>query len=443
MTLRPRATEIPELVRRLGSRQPKQVDRARARLSIIGSHSVVALVEALEGDNNRVRSHAMPLLALIQDPRGREPLVAMLLDRDPRMRQIASRCLARFSSLDAVVALERLLKREKVSEVRVSAVHGLLELYEAGQDVAIRRILEVLLDTKEDPKIRVASMALLPLLRPTARRGLLRRLRQDDVEEVARKADEITDEDDAPTPRDKSTIDTLVRELASHDYAVWNEALHRLAAAGPAVSEAIVAEMRRRAKDPEYCTRAGMALKALGLRRVRGLADALDVVDEPLPLQILVEVAGTIGEKPLIYRLKSVIDRVAPRPETAGTSRFDTMQRVRAKAHFELARIGSRVAIQDLQSILADSDRRLPLEVLAAVEQIGKKDEIVLLLRAYLREDPFTRGRIAGVVRAILKRERIRRNSIGLRSLSAELRRALDGILARSARRPAKRKRSR
>ena len=443
MTLRPRATEVPELVRRLGSREPKQVDRARARLSIIGSHSVVALVEALEGDNNRVRSHAMPLLALIQDPRGREPLVAMLLDRDPRMRQIAARCLARFSSLDAVAALERLLKRERVREVRVSAVHGLLELYEAGQDAAIRRILEVLLDAKEDPKLRVASMALLPLLRPAARRGLLRRLRQDGVEEIARKAAEVTEEEDAPAPRDKSRIETLVRELASHDYAVWNEALHRLAAAGPAVSDAIVAEMRRRAGDPEYCTRAGMALKALGPRRVRGLADALDVVDEPLPLQILVEVAGTIGEKPLIYRLKSVIERVAPRPDTAGTSRFDTMQRVRAKAHFELARIGSRVAIQDLQSILADSDRRIPLEALAAVEQIGKKDEIPLLLRAYLREDPFTRGRIAGVVRTILKRERIRRNSIALRSLSTELRRALEGILARSARRLAKGKRSR
>src|SRR5262245_65827012 len=131
MTLRPRATEVPELVRRLGSRQPKQVDRARARLSIIGSHSVPALVEALEGDNNRVRTHAMPLLALIQDPRGRESLVAMLLDRDPRMRGDR---------------LERLLTREKVRDVRVSAVPGLLELYEAGQDGAIQRLLQALLD---------------------------------------------------------------------------------------------------------------------------------------------------------------------------------------------------------------------------------------------------------------------------------------------------------
>ena len=443
MTLRPRATEVPELVRRLGSRRPKQVDRARARLSIIGSHSVVALVEALEGDNNRVRTHAMPLLALIQDARGREPLVAMLLDRDPRMREIAARCIARFSSIDAVAALERLLKREKVRDVRVSAVHGLIELYEAGQDSAIRRILEVLLDPKEDSKLRLASMALLPLLRPAARRGLLRRLRQDAVEDIARRADEITEEDEGSASRDKSRIDALLRELASPDYAVWNEALHRLACAGPTASEAIVTEMRRRAGDPEYCTRAGMALKALGPRRVRGLAEALDTVDEPLPLQVLVEVAGTIGEKSLIYRLKSVIERVAPRSDAAWPSRFDTMQRVRAKAHFELARIGSRVAIQDLQTILADSERRLPLEVLGAVERIGKKDEIPLLLRSYLREDPFTRGRIAAVVRTILKRERIRRNSIALRSLSAELRRALEGILARFARRPASRRRSR
>jgi len=443
MTLRPRATEVPELVRLLGSRRPKLVDRARARLSIIGSHSVVALVEALEGDNNRIRSHAMPLLALIQDARGREPLIAMLLDRDARMREIAARCLARFSSLDAVAALERLLKREKVREVRVCAVHGLLELYEAGQDAAIRRLLEVLLDPKEDAKIRMASMALLPLLRPAARRGLLRRLRQDAIEEVAKRAEEITEEDEAPASRDRSRIDALLRELAARDYAVWNEALHRLASAGPAASDAIVTEMRRRAGDPEYCTRAGMALKALGPRRVRGLAEALDTVDEPLPLQVLVEVAGTIGEKSLIYRLKSVIERVAPRSDGGGSSRFDTMQRVRAKAHLELARIGSRVAIQDLQSMLADCDRRLPLEALGAVEQIGKKDEIPLLLRSYLREDPFTRGRIAGVVRTILKRERIRRNSIALRSLPAELTRALEGILARSTRRPAKRRRSR
>jgi HEAT repeat protein len=440
MTLRPRATEVPELVRRLGSRHPKQVDRARARLSIIGTHSVHALIDALEGDNNRVRAHAMPLLALIQDPRGREPLVAMLLDRDPRMREIAARCLARFPSPDAVAGLERLLKREKAREVRIAAVHGLLELYEAGQDGALRRLLELLLEAREEVKVRTAAMALLPLLKPSARRGLLRQLRSDDAEEIARRAAEVTEDEETPPPRDRLKLDAIAKDLAATDYAVWNDALHRLASAGATASESIIAEMCRRANDPEYCTRAGMALKTLGSRRVRGLAEALDEVDEPLPLQVLVEVAGAVGEKPLIYRLKSVIDRVTPRTDGAST-RFDTMQRVRAKAHHELARIGSRVAIADLQSILSDPERRLPLEAIAAVELIGKRDEIPLLLRAYMREDSFMRGRLACVVRTILKRERIRRNSIALRALPAELKRLLDGIVIRKTRRKARRRR--
>ena len=75
MTRRSGANEIPKLVRRLGSRSPARVDAARARLSIIGARSVEHLVEALEGDNNQIRARVMPLLALIQDRRGREPLI--------------------------------------------------------------------------------------------------------------------------------------------------------------------------------------------------------------------------------------------------------------------------------------------------------------------------------------------------------------------------------
>jgi len=412
------------------------VDRARARLSIIGSASVGPLIDAIEGDNDRIRAHAMPLLALIQDPRGREPLVAMLLDREPRLREIAARCLARFPSAESVGALERALRRDKARDVRIGAIHSLLELYEAGQETAIRRVLETLTDVKEDVKVRGAAFALLRALNPSARRGLLRRLRQDPAEEIARRAAEVGDDDDAVPPggRLERRHEALVRDLASTEYVSWNEAVHRLVAAGPAVSSSIIAEMRRRANDPEYCARAGMVLRGLGPRRVRGLAEALDEIDEPLPLQVLVEVAGAIGEKSLIYRLKSVIERVAPSSDGSGPSRFDTMQRVRAKAHVELARIGSRVAIADLQSMLADASCRLPLEVPAAIELIGKRDEIPLLLRAYLREDPYMRGRVAAAVRTILKRERIRRNSTVFLTLPAEERRALESIVARKHR---------
>ena len=112
-----------------------------------------ALTEALEEDINRIRAHAMPLLALIQDPRGREPLTAMLLDRDAHMREVAARCLARFPSTQTTAALERLLKKEKVHEVRVAAVHALVEHYAGGQERAIRQIVEILFDGGEDPRL--------------------------------------------------------------------------------------------------------------------------------------------------------------------------------------------------------------------------------------------------------------------------------------------------
>jgi HEAT repeat protein len=431
MTVMSRATEIPELVRRLGSRRDSVVVAAKARLCIKGARAVEALVGALEADNPRIRVHAMPLLALIQDPRSREPLTAMLLDRDPRIRETAARSLARYPSSTVVAALERSAKKEKSLEVRVAAVQALLEQFAAGQERAIGQVLALLVDPGEEPRVRLAAFALLPMLRASARRSLLKRLAQDPAPAVAQKAREIEAEGEPQVSREVSAIRGLVTSLGSDDYAVWNEAVYRLAACGSPAVGPLVAEMERRAHDPEFCTRVGMVLKALGPRRARALADALDRVEEPLPLQILVEVAGALGEKSLIYRLKDLIDRIAAgaraEPQPNG---FDPMGRVRAKAHLELARVGSRVAVSDLRAILRDAGRRLDIEVLIAAERIGTRSEIPDLLRAYAREDRFMRERLAKTLRAIMKRERIRRHNAMFRSLTGEQHRAMEAIFS-------------
>ena len=137
--LRSRSNEIPELVHRLGSRKPTCVDAARARLSIIGPRAVEDLIEALEGDNHRIRARVMPLLALIQDSLGRGPLVAMLLDRSSKLREIAARSLARFPSPETMAALHRVLDKERSEKVKVAAVQALVEQYAAGQDRALYR----------------------------------------------------------------------------------------------------------------------------------------------------------------------------------------------------------------------------------------------------------------------------------------------------------------
>lgn len=439
--VRAKTSEIPRLVRRLGSRRRSCADGARARLSVIGARAVDDLVEALEGADNRIRARVMPLLALIQDPRCRAPLTAMLLDRSARLRALAAQSLARFASADTVAALKRVLERERSATVREAAARALVEQFAAGQEQALACVLTLLRNTDEAPRTRLAAFAIAPQLPPAERRALLARLRRDPVAEVRRRSEALTALGcDAADPRPAEVV-RAIADLACEDYAVWNQAVQRLGACGAPAIVPLIDAMRERAGDPEFCTRTGMALKAMGPRRARALAEVMESIDEPLPLQILVEVIGALGEKSLIYRLKELTDRVAVWTRAAEPAAIEAIQRVRAKAHLELAKVGSRVAIQDLREALAGADRRIETEMLTAVRLIGKRDEIAVLLRAYVGQHDLTKREIAEVVRTILRRERIRRNNRMFRALSAEQCAALEEILPPRGRRPPARSR--
>ena len=103
----------------------------------------------------------------------------------------------------------------------------------------------------------------------------------------------------------------------------------------------LIEAMRSRAHNPEFCNRAGMVLRGLGPRRMHPVIDALEVVEEPLPLQVLVEVIGASDYAPAVYRLEQLIDRLArwdsDPTEWTGSGALD---RVRALAHLEAGQTG-------------------------------------------------------------------------------------------------------
>lgn len=330
--------------------------------------------------------------------------------------------------MEVVAALNRLLDNERKQEIKVAAVSSLVQLYAAGCDDAIREVLSVLLESRETPEMRTAALGLLRYLRPSQRRSVLKQLEADP--RLHRRAEKLLRDADRDAELDGTMVAALVKQLGAEDYSRWNDAVQRLSMCGPAIIQPLADEMQSRAHDPEYCVRAGMALKTLGPRRGQAVADAIRRLEEPIPLQVLVEVIGALGQKSLIYQLEDLIDRLGdPGTRSVSSDGFAPMQRVRAKAHLELARIGSRVAIRDLRNALTDPDQRLELELVRAVEWIGKRDEIGLLLRVHGREDPFVRQRIAEAVRAIMKRERIRRNNRMFLTLNRAQRRALETIL--------------
>ena len=134
---RDRANEVDELIRALRSRSDHRVNEARTRLTMLAAHAVDPLIETLtaadaKSTDNKVRARIIALLALIQDPRGREPIAAMLTQRSWKVRERAARALARFPGNDSIQALVGLLARERRAVVRAAAVSALVELYSAG-----------------------------------------------------------------------------------------------------------------------------------------------------------------------------------------------------------------------------------------------------------------------------------------------------------------------
>ena len=427
MTRRKRANEIQELIQRLGSPRQVEVDSSKARLSVIGARAVERLIESLGGDDNQIRGHAIQLLALIKDPRGRGPLATLLRDESLAIREKAAHGLARFPTAETVASLQRFLRSESDVVVRIAAVQALIELYDAGQDDALRDVLGLVLDSDEQARLRLAACAILPRLKTAERRRILKRLMQDRSRKVAALAERLQNGGNVDERREP-TLDDLLSDLAAPNYETWNEALHQLSRRSIDSINPMIEAMRRRPADPEFCTRIGMALKALGPRRGRPVAEALEWVVEPLPLQTLVEVIGALNVNALTYRLKDFLEMSSPEADGDGP---DHLQRARAKAHLELARIGSRVAIRELRDDLRRKGYRIEPELLAALELIGQKDELLDLIRIYGREDAYIRQRIATAVRTIMKREKIRQSNALIRGLSPAHRKNLDTILGR------------
>lgn len=430
MPLRSSAFSIRDLIRNLTSSDRSKVQSSRARLTILGGRVVEPLIGTLEGGNDRLKLMTMPILALIRDRRSREPLIAMLRDRDPKIREVACRSLSQFPCRDVIVCLERVVKDELRADVRVAALQSLIAMFDEGHDEALREPLSILFDADESRRVRLTALGALPFLSLRERRGVLKKLRADPDEEIASRALGIEEETGRTEPEDPEAPARMTQDLASSNHQKWNEALHRLIAMGSQALPILITAMRARHRDPEFASRASMVLKGLGPRRLRAVADHLDSVLEPLPLEVLVDVVASLDDRPLTYRLKNVIESLDARAASVnGFAGPDPYARVRGKAHLALARLGSRVAIADIKKTLSDPARRVDGDLLTALARVGTRDELPDLLRAYRREDHWIRGRIRDVFWQIVTREKIRRGGAPFQTLAHQDRDALRSIL--------------
>jgi len=144
-------------------------------------------------------------------------------------------------------------------------------------------------------------------------------------------------------------------------------------------------------------------LREVARGRERAVARFLDDTTEPTPLALMVDILGESTDRTAIYHLKGVIDRI----ETDGTEPDMVRETILAKAHYHLARAGSRVALDSLKKMMTRQRGRLMGELLAAVEEIGGKTELIDRVGLYGHEQGWMKERIKESFRRLMKKCRV------------------------------------
>jgi HEAT repeat protein len=409
-----------------------RAEEARAGLVAAGSLAVPALLGALDEDNDRVRLRAIGLLALLGDRRAVAPVISLLHDPLPSVRLQAAGALARLNTGASVPALSRLLDREQHGSVRLVTVRSLVRLVQTGHEEALSPLLDCLSDRSEEPRIRCAALEGLGWIadpdQQAPARALLSRLADDPDPDVARKARRILK---APSAGrlESWALERLLEDLASPRLAIWRRAVALLGRSGGPAVDPIVQRMLARADDREFARRAVLTLRGLSPRQLARIGPYLEEIDQPVPLEALVDLAAAAGGAALLGRLAGVIERAAARGREGG----GRWLAVRARAHLALARAGSRLAADDLRRLLQEPQLPLLPEVVEAAGRIGTRRDIPALVRAYRRSRGIDRLAAREAVFEVVRRERIRRTDRCLVQLDGQERRAAREILGSCA----------
>jgi hypothetical protein len=298
-----------------------------------------------------------------------------------------------------------MLERETEAEVRLRATATLVDLFNCGTVEALDPLLSLAQDINEDRRVRLEALKVLASLPPSEAQAIAAGLISDRDSRLSSAAIRYTGRQPAGGA---SGAEIALAELDSPDYFTYRRAASLLASLGEPAIPTLVNALKGRSSDAAACARIASVLREVARGRERSLARCLDEVDEIVPLGLLVDIIGESRDRTALYHLKGVIDRLAGSDPLVGAdTELPARQMITAKAHYYLARAGSRVAFGSLKALLCRQDAPLMGEVLMAVEAIGGREELIDLLSHYGREQGWMRDRIRESFRRLMKAARV------------------------------------
>ncbi len=387
-----RSRQIHDLLGQLGSPKPSQREAAVARLTLIGERAVPALVEWMKGAEPTGRRAGLEVLGRLRDARTENLVTSLVSDPDETVAERAIELAGEHPGRGAVAELSRVVRQGRPPRRR-AALEALCRLHRADALEAMEALLELLVDEAAEPELRIRALDALAGSDRKALRPVLRRLRTSGSAELKRHLAEL--------------------EAGPHRRASRSSGPERLVEAW--LSDPAGREARRRLL-------AALDQDKTALDRVH---QVLAQTDDPSTLRALIELLEEHRSPASLPRLHELVRRLAEGPGSPERGE------ARARAHLALATLDSRIALYDLRELLPEAPvESLPL-LLSAAGRVGDASLLPALARR-AAEDPEAVEDCAVALRAIMKRERLRRSSRAAKAVPAQHQGALDLLWKRA-----------
>jgi hypothetical protein len=426
-------TQIDELLIRLSSADLAGAEGALARLAIEGARAIEPLLAAFPGAPDSARARMLRLLERVPDARAMPLLQSTAADGPDDLRRLAVRALGAQPAHRSRAALMETLPGERDIDVRAEIVALLARLAGGETPEILDSVLDLLFDAAEPLPVRRAALTALAGLQPHMARQLLERL-----------ADAGGDDSLALEIRGllQAFPEDPLQGLPALTTRQWNEqAQFPRPTASPGLLDIprVLSTLETNGEDPETAYRCSRALQALPYEARRDLARRLDA---SWSLSVLDGVLDTFRGEPDLSTLgalaaltRGLAERIRREPDPDLSQQLSAR---RARVHRLIAQGGSRLAIADLKDALRDAEVP-PHDLVLALADIGRAEDLEDLLGAHERSDAWLRGEIKQAARAIIERVRPRRLRRLLEALPTSQAETLRPLLIRSDNRRASR----
>jgi HEAT repeat protein len=429
-----RAKEIQELVERLASPSAAHRDSAVARLTLLGTRGVDALLASLPTAGRTARLAALEVLERLAPPQAAPEVLALCQEKDVEIAVRALKVATAYPQPRTLDVLTRILEGG-APEARRAAAESLARLNVSGLVSAIDPLLDVLLDDGEDDALRVlvfdalgtlSSRTLLPLverLRTSPSPALCARVLQ---WEAARAGS-------APPAAVPERLVRRLGDLGELPLAEERALFAELATVGLPALELVLEELLGPDTVPAVVLRLGRALRHFGPEAAEPIGDALDRATDLAAIRVLADALAHYGAPASIPPLLRALQRLDASTR-GGRTGANAVADVKARIHLALAALDSRVALYDLREMLLEPPSGATPVLLDAAARIGDKTLVPALARLAAREGR-TRTECASALGAIVRREKLRRSSPAVKGLRPPDRAALEAIWPKSERR--------